>query len=159
MKTLQPLLEHFRMTGVAQSEIFRFSLEYCQMVFLLLDFLAAEYQPDWNLHLETFRETLYYDCAYDYKYFMWEIIYICDMEQLPLKHPYLYQKFIRGYHAVSISKQSSYFNSVSTHMALEKSLNRNSKTKCKTSILHLRKPRILSTHFFCACAHEKPFHS
>ena len=97
MQTLLALLEHFRMIGVAQSETFRFSLKYCQMVFLLLDFLAAEYQPNWNLHLETFRETLYYDCAYDYKYFMWGIIYICDMEQLPLKHPYLYQKFIRGY--------------------------------------------------------------
>ena len=157
MKTLQPLLEHFRMTGVAQSEIFRFSLEYCQMVFLLLDFLAAEYQPDWNLHLETFRETLYYDCAYDYKYFMWEIIYICDMEQLPLKHPYLYQKFIRGYHAVSISKQSSYFNSVSTHMALEKSLNRNSKTKYKTSILHLRYNTSSKHTFFLRLCSRKTF--
>ena len=59
------------MTGVAQSEIFSFWLEYCQMVFLLLNFLVDERQPDWKLHLETFRQTLYYDRAHDhYKYFM-----------------------------------------------------------------------------------------
>ena len=58
------------------------------------------------------------------------------MDQLPLKHPNLYKKFVSGYHGVSKSKQSSHFNSVSTDMAFQQSLNRDSKTKGKTSILY-----------------------
>ena len=60
-------------------------------------------------------------------------------------------------HAVSMSKQSSYFNSVSTHMALEKSLNKNSKTKCKTSILHLRYNTSSKHTFFLRLCSRKTF--
>ena len=66
------------------------------MVFLLLDFLAAERHC--ISHLETFRDILYYDRAYDH--YKCEFFYIYDMEQSPLKHPYSYEKFISGYHSI-----------------------------------------------------------
>ena len=38
-------------------------------------FSAAERDADWNMHLETFQEMLWYDRAYDdYKYFTWGFI-------------------------------------------------------------------------------------
>ena len=56
------------------------NVEYCDMVTLLLDFLSAERDSDWNLHLETFQNMLSYDRAYDdYKYFLWGTIYIIDV--------------------------------------------------------------------------------
>ena len=73
---------------------------------------------------------LIYDCAFDhYKYFKWGTIYAIDMTQLPSTHPELYQHFLNGYHTVSRSKDLSKFNSVSTDMALEQSLNKDTKTK------------------------------
>ena len=41
------------MMGRSKSETFQFWLEYCEMVYLLLDFLTAERESDWNMHLET----------------------------------------------------------------------------------------------------------
>ena len=104
------------------SETFQFWLEYCEMVFLLLNCIAAERDSKWLLHLETFAEMLLYDRAYDhYKYFNWGLIYLLDMHELPMKHPELYDNFINGNHTVSRSKKQSSFNSVSTDMALEQS--------------------------------------
>ena len=129
---LKPLLDHFNMMGRSKSETFQFWLEYCEMVYLLLDFLTAERESDWNMHLETFREMLCYDRAYDhYKYFAWGLIYLHDMKELPSKHPELYKNFMNGNHTVSRCKKQSTFNNVSTDMALEQSMNRDSKTKGK----------------------------
>lgn len=141
LKGLRPLIEHFNIIGKSSSETFKFWLEYCEMATLLLDFIAAERQSDWNLHLELFQEMLYYDRAYDhYKYFIWGLIYIIDMKKLPDNHPDLHENFINGYHAVSRAKNKSSFNCVSTDMALEQSLNKDTKTKGKvySSILVIR---------------------
>ena len=130
LKLLQPLMNHFNIIGKSMSETFEFWLEYCDMVFLLLDFIAAERESNWHLHLETFAKMLQYDRAYDhYKYFSWGLIYLFDMHELPSKHPDLYHNFVIGNHAVSRNKNKSSFNSVSTDMALEQSMNRDSKTK------------------------------
>ena len=66
---LKPLLHHFNTFGKAQSETFAFWLEYCDMVFLLLEFIAAERDSDWTKHLELFQEMIVYDRAFDrYRY-------------------------------------------------------------------------------------------
>ena len=112
------------------SETFQYWHEYLEMADLLLDFLAAECDSDWKVHLETFKEMLCYDRAFDhFKYFTWGMIYYIDMMQLPEKHPELYEAFLKGYHTVSRNKKPSKFNGVSTDMALEQSMNRDTKTK------------------------------
>ena len=40
------------------------------MVFLLLNFIAAEINSDWLLHLEIFVEMMTYDRAYDHNKYM-----------------------------------------------------------------------------------------
>ena len=130
IQDLKPLMNHFNLAGKCQSDNFKFWLEYCEMVDLLLNFLAAERDSDWELHLETFQEMLAYDRAYDhYKYFQWGSIYMIDMLQLPEAHPQLYEEFLNGHHTVSRAKSKSKFNTVSTDMALEQSMNKDTKTK------------------------------
>ena len=130
INSIQPLIDRFNRIGEATSETFAFWIEYLNMVKLLLNAISAERRADWNLHLETFREMLKYDRAFDhFKYFKWGSIYIMDMLRLPIDHPDLHERFQSGCHTVSRSPTDSRFNMVSTDMALEQSMNRDSKTK------------------------------
>lgn len=130
IQNLRPVLERFESIGKASNETFAFWLEHCNMSDILLNSLAAERDSNWDLHLETFKEMLTYDRAYDhYKYFTWGTIYLSDMLRLPTEHPDLYEKFQIGCHTVSRNKKVSEFNCVSTDMALEQGMNRDSKTK------------------------------
>ena len=115
--------------------------ESCQnfhMVFVLIEFVAAERESDWRKHLELFQEMIYYDRAYDhYCYFTWGMVCLCDMMSLPRSHPDLYDCFINGMYTVSRNPQCSSFNCVSTDMALEQSLNKDTKTKGTFIFLYL----------------------
>ena len=51
------------------------------------------------------------------------------MIRLKDKNPDVFKEFSNDYHVVSRAKCSSKFNTVSTDMALEQSMNRDSKTK------------------------------
>ena len=51
------------------------------------------------------------------------------MKRLPTAHSDLHDAFMNGFHSVSRNKSPSNFNLVSTDMALEKSMNRDTKTK------------------------------
>jgi len=72
IENLQPLINHFNTIGKCSSVTFKFWQEYCDMVELLLSFLASERDSNWQLHLETFQEMLAYNHAFNhYKYFLW----------------------------------------------------------------------------------------
>ena len=102
------------------SETFKLWLEYCDITFLLLNFIAEEKNLDWSLHLETFTEMLVYDRVQGHcKYMRWGLVFSHDMYELAEKHPGLYQYFMSGFHTVSRSKTGSTLNCVSTDMALE----------------------------------------
>ena len=125
-------MQHFNTIAKSQSDTFAFWLEYMDMVFLLLEFIAAERDSDWEKHLELFQQMLIYDRAYDhYRYFSWGLVYLCDMIELPKTHPFIYECFKNGMHTVSRNSKPSSFNCVSTDMALEQSLNKDTKTKGK----------------------------
>ena len=100
------------------------------MVLLLFDFIEAERKANWDIHLECFKQMLPYDRAFDHaKYFKWGLIYVIDMLRLPQGAPEVYTAFKEGNHSVSRSKTVSKFSRVSTDMALEQGLNRDSKMK------------------------------
>lgn len=54
------------MNGSSMIETFKIWVEYCDIVFLPLNFIAAERNSDWHFHLETFAEMLVYDSAFDH---------------------------------------------------------------------------------------------
>ena len=60
-------------------------------------------------------------------YARWLPVYIMDMRQLATKHPQVHQEFANGYHAVSRSGKP--FAQVWTDMALEQTINADSKSK------------------------------
>lgn len=68
---------------------------------LQLDVLSAERNGNWQLHLETFEQILFYDRAYDHqKYYKWGTIYLIDIKRLPATHTYLHDAFKNGFHSV-----------------------------------------------------------
>ena len=60
-------------------------------------------------------------------YLRWLPVYITDMRQLVTKHPKVHQEFVNGNHAVSLSSKP--FAQVWTGMALEQSINADSKSR------------------------------
>ena len=58
------------------------------MTFTLLDFMEAERESNWLVHLETFKAMLPYDKSFDYhKYLSLGLIYLIDMLRLPEVYP------------------------------------------------------------------------
>lgn len=98
------------------------------MVNLLLHFLQAERTGDWKLHLSAVAAMTPYFFAMDRQnYERWLPVYLADMHQIESKHPRVYVEFMRGNHVVC--RSSHPFSQVSTDMALEQSINADSKVK------------------------------
>lgn len=122
---INTLLNRFKQ--VISSQLFKFWDDYVTMVLLLLKFIRTERESNWKLHLEATTEMIPHFCSMDrVNYARWLPVYIMDMRQLPEKAPEVYNEFMNGNHAVSRSSQS--FNQVWTDMALEQSVNRDSKS-------------------------------
>ena len=100
------------------------------MVYLLLDFIESERNSIWQTHIETFGSMLPYYRRFDHnRYFKCGLVYFINMVRLKDKNPDVFNEFSNGNHVVPRAKCSSKFNTVSTDMAFEQSMNRYSKTK------------------------------
>ena len=100
------------------------------MVGLLLEFLLAEHNGNWQLQTETFAQMLFYNRDYDHqKYFKWRTMYLIDKKRLPTRHPDLHDAFMNSFHSVSPNKYPSKFKLVPTDMAFGQSVNRDTKPK------------------------------
>ena len=98
------------------------------MVSILLQFIKAERTGNWKLHLSATAAMLPYFFAMGRpNYARWLSAYLCDMTQFEAEHPQTYREFVNGNHAVSHSKQP--FAQVWTDVALEQSINADSKTQ------------------------------
>ena len=62
-----------------------------------------------------------------HNYSRWLSVYLSDMKRLETKHPRVHQEFLNGDHVVS--RSSTPFSQVSADMALEQSINADSKAK------------------------------
>jgi len=128
---LNPLFNEYKEHACNASSLFSFWNEYIEMVWLLLDLIYSDRNANWNLHLDAFTEMLPYDKAFDHlNYFRWGTVYITDMRRLSEDAPEVYREFTENQaHAVSTTSSISSFNRVSPDMALEQTINRDSKTK------------------------------
>ena len=101
------------------------------MVWLLLNFIHGDGDANWLLHLETFSAMLPYDRTFDHlNYFRWGTVYLTDMKILQEVSPTALQEFTENSaQAVSTLSSESSFNSVSPDLALEQTVNGDSKTK------------------------------
>ena len=122
------MFEVFKSTRRTISKKFAFWEEYMSMVNILLQFVKAERTADWQLHLTTVAAMLPHFFAMDRpNYSRWLPIYLADMNNLKAAHPSVQEEFILGGHAVSRSTHP--FAQVWTDMALEQSINADSKSK------------------------------
>ena len=121
-------LEEFKEERRKASKLFAFWEEYGTMVDLLLQLIKVERTGNWKLHLCTVAAIVPYFFAMDrHNYSRWLPVYLFDMQQLETKHPRVHQEFVNGNHVVSRSSNPS--PQVSTDMALEQSINADSKAK------------------------------
>ena len=98
------------------------------MVEILLDFIRAERTSDWKAHLSATASMLPFYFGMDRpNYSKWLPVYLTDMNQLCQSHPNVFEEFMEGKHAVSRSTRP--FSKVWTDMALEQSVNLDSKTQ------------------------------
>lgn len=125
---LRMLFQDFTDESREKSKMFAFWEEYCRMVKLLLQFVKAERTGDWKLHLSSVAAMIPYFFAMDRpNYARWLPVYIMDMRQMETKHPEVHQEFLKGNHAVS--RSSKPFAQVWSDMALEQTINADSKSK------------------------------
>ena len=110
------------------SKLFRFWNDYIRMVQHLLQFIRAERTGNWYLHLSATADMVPHFFSMDRpNYSRWLPVYIADMQQLNKTHPRVYEEFMKGNQSISRSGQP--FIQVSTDMALEQSINLDSKMK------------------------------
>jgi hypothetical protein len=96
----------------------RYWLEYKDMVFTLMDFIRAEREGIWDLHLASFSDMLPWLAIYDHtNYARWGPVYLQQMRQLKTKAPCVYDEFQAGNFVVKSSSRR--FNQISTDQALE----------------------------------------
>ena len=98
------------------------------MVHILHDFIRAEREGYWLSHLSSVARMAPYFFAMDRcNYARCLPVYLVDMHQLPQKHPAVFEQFMNGEHTVTRSSQP--FSQVWSDMALEQSINLDSKKK------------------------------
>ena len=117
----------FKSENKERSNLFAFWDEYCFMVTTLLQFLKAERTGNWKLHLFSTAAMLPQFFAMDRQnYARYLPVHLADVQKLELTHPDVYKEFAEGNHSISRSGQP--FSQVSTDMALEQSINADSKS-------------------------------
>ena len=91
---------------------------YMRMVETLFDFIRANRDGDWLLHLNAFAEMLPWMTIYDHtNYAQWGPVYLAEMKCLEVSHQELYQEFMSGNFVVK--GKDAKFNQVPIDQATE----------------------------------------
>ena len=102
----------------SENSTFMFWIQYLKFVDILLHFIRAEREGNWDLHLTSFQKMLPLMVLYDHtNYTCWGTIYLTDMLKLEKIAPTVYHEFQTGNFVVK--ETTGTFNQVSTDMALE----------------------------------------
>ena len=71
--------------------------QYMSMVSILLEFVIAEREGNWDLHLSAFEAMFPWFSAYNHtNYTHWGAVYLADMKLLPDTHCDIHQRFVSG---------------------------------------------------------------
>lgn len=112
-----PLLEEFDKSKT-ENPTYLYWREYMEMVSILMGFLRAEREGNWELHLESFSKMLPWFAVCDHtNYSRWGPVYFADMVQLPATAPEVHSEFVAG--RFSVKRSGRKFSQISTDQALE----------------------------------------
>ena len=116
-QNLTDLLNQFD-AFMSTSKNYAFWLSYMKMVETLLNFIRAEREGNWQLHLESFAVLLPWLVVYDHNnYSMWGPVYLTEMKSLEKTAPEIYAEFQAGNFVIKRSK--NLFNQVPPDQATE----------------------------------------
>ena len=111
-----------------QGPLAKLWLSYISMVNLVLQFVRATKESNWELHLQSIRQMIPWFFAYDrLHYSQYLPVDLRDMLSLPTSHPSADEQMKRGEFAVQRSAAAS-FSQVPVDQALERTINRDTKT-------------------------------
>ena len=106
----------------------KFWNSYIDMVSLLLAFLRATREGNWELHLACIRELLPWYFAYDRQnYARYLPVYWLHMINLPKTHPEAHEYLSNG--GFCVQRSSNKFSQSAVDQTIEQTLNRDTKTK------------------------------
>jgi hypothetical protein len=128
IEEIQVNIEEFVSTQIKKSQTFAYWEEYIKMIELLLQYIRAEREGLWELHLSTTAAMLPYFFACGHViYARWVSVYIADMRLLPAISPEVHHEFEAG--GFGVRRTDVPFNQVWSDMALEQSVNRHVKSR------------------------------
>ena len=105
----------------AKSRTAKFWLQYLDYVNIIKLFITAERTGDWKLHLLAVERMLNLFAATGHIHYAKSArLYLQEMNRLQADHPWLYEKFMDGYHPVRRSKR--YWSGLWTDLAIEQML-------------------------------------
>ena len=127
------------------------------MVKTLLQFIKAKRTGNWNLPLSSTAAMIPHFFAMDgTNYARWMPIYLADMHKLEERHPNVFQEFSAGNHSISRSQQP--LAQVWTDIALERTINLDSKSKGGIIGISQREDAVecwfLTSHEWAAITHS-----
>ena len=97
---------------------FTYWRHYMEMVAILLGFIRAEREGNWEMHLELFSRMLPYFALFDHtNYARWGPVYLADMQNLVTTAPEVHNEFMAG--KFSVKRTDSKFCQIPTDQALE----------------------------------------
>ncbi len=112
---LQGILKEFDAQLPSTAKYWR---QYMEMVTILLQFIRAEREGNWNLHLSALADMLPWFSAYNHNnYTRWGTVYLADMQLLPQTNPDIHKQFMDGNFVIKRSQHP--FNKISTDQGLE----------------------------------------
>lgn len=114
----------------ANNPTFALWSSYIYLVKLLLTFIRATRESDWNLHLASVRKMMPWYFAYDRQnYARYLPAYWVEMVNLPKSHPLNHQDMTSKGNWTIQRKKINKFSSIACDQAIEQTCNRDSKTK------------------------------
>ncbi|KAL8575021.1 hypothetical protein ACOMHN_063553 [Nucella lapillus] len=102
-------------------------LQFMHLMDMLRRLIKAERTGNWSLHLSTVREMMPFLAAAGHNLYTKSLqLYLQDMMQLEVTHPYVYASFQQGYHV--IRRSDRLWAGLSTDLTIEQGLMRSAKS-------------------------------
>ena len=107
--------------------MFEFWNKFLRMVELLLAFIRASREGNWELHLSVFREMLpFFFILNHINYAKYGAYYLCTMRRLADTHPHVHNQLMDGHFSVQLSDKNP-FAKIPEDQAIEETVNKSSK--------------------------------
>ena len=131
---------------ISESKVFAFWESYIEMVQLLLNFIRATRNSDWESHLDCVFFISAWMHAYDRTFYARYLpIYWLEMKNLKKTHQAIHENVTKG--SWTVQQQGNYpFSATAADQAIEQTLNRNCKTSGGLSGISLQRRAVQRWH-------------